>query len=100
THAARRWIVYHSPQYDAMIVLGGGNAAAPTFWRKESHVLHTQRLGEVALLVLVEGEARELLHQRAQHNEVDIAVAELHPRGGDRGGGKGAAQSFCFALPC
>ena len=63
-------------------------------------MLHTQRLGQVVLLVLVEGEAGELLHQSSQHDEIDIAVAELHSRSGDRLGRKGAAQSLLFALPC
>ena len=40
-HAPRGWIVDHSPQHDAMIVLGGRSAAAPAFRRQISHVLHT-----------------------------------------------------------
>ena len=48
-HAARSWIVDHSPQHDALIVLRGGDTAAPAFRRQELHMLHAQRLGQVSL---------------------------------------------------
>ena len=98
-HAPGSWIVDHSAEHDALIVLGGCDAAAPGFRRKKSRVLHAQWLSEMLLLILIEGEAGEFLDQRAEHDEVDVAVAELHARRGHRRRGKGTAQALFFAFP-
>ena len=58
-----------------------------------------QGFGQVAMLVLIEGEAGELLHQRAQYNSVNLAVAKFRSRSRDRRGREGAAQSLLFADP-
>ena len=79
-HAARGWIVHDSAEHDAVFVLRRRDAAAPACRRKKARVLQAQRSGQVALLVLVEGQAGELLDERAQHDEVDVAVAKLHSR--------------------
>ena len=80
-----------------MIVLRGCNAAAPAFRRKKSHVLHTQWFREIALLIFIQRETREFLDQRTQHDEIDIAVAELHAGSRHRGRRKRAPQSLFFA---
>ena len=62
-------------------------------------MLDTQRLCKVLLLVLIESEAGEFLDRRAQHNEVDVAVAELHSGSGNGNSSECAAQSLLLAFP-
>ena len=96
-HAPGSWIMHQPAKHDSMFVLRGCDTAMPAFWRKKSHVLHAQRLGEIASLIFIQGEAGEFFDQRTQHDEVDIAVAELHAGSRDRGSRKRAPQSLFFA---
>ncbi len=49
--------------------------------------------------VAVKAHAADLLHQRAQHDEVDVAIEKLRTRSHDRLLGEGHAESRFFTLP-
>ena len=56
------------------------SACEPGQRRKEARSVHPQRSKDERLGVLVESYAAHLLHQFAQHNEVDIAVGKGRSR--------------------
>ena len=71
----------------------------PRLRRKKTRVPHPQRLKDEPLRVFVQRHPRELLHQRAQHNKVDVAVDEFHSRRARRRDRKRHLISRPFAFP-
>src|SRR5580658_11043326 len=98
-HTARGWIVHKTPEHHSMFVLRRCDAAAPLHWRQKSSVFQAQRFRNVLQLVLVEAKAGEFLDHGSENDEVEITVAELRSRSGDRNAGKSAAPRLLLAQP-
>ena len=67
--------------------------------REVAGVLHAQRYGDVALRIDLQRQAGDALHQRAERDEILVAVAEDDSRRRDGRGFEEAAQAFLAAMP-
>ena len=67
--------------------------------RQVAGVLHAQGHGDVALRIDLQRQAGDALHQRAEGDEVLVAVAEDDPRRRQGGGLEEAAQAFLAPMP-
>ena len=89
--------MHESAKHNSVVVLRGRDTILPACWGKKPSVFEVERVRDVSRFVFVEGEARELLDECAEDDEVDVAVTKLDAGGGDRHGRESAAQAFFFA---
>ena len=83
-HGAGGGVVDHAAKHAPVIIFGGRNGGNPTRRRQVAGAGHRQRLENMLRRILFERQARELLDQLAEHDEIDIGVAKAGAGGGDR----------------
>src|SRR4051794_3421239 len=81
-----------------LIVLSRGNASAPARRGQEGRRLHSQWFKDVFLRELVEWHSGDLLYQKPQCLEIDVAIAE--DRSGRRDRLLGVNQLPCRYITC
>ena len=74
-HPPSRGIMHHAAQQVVVFIfLGRRNARFPGRGRQEPSLFHAERSKHVLRRIFVKRLARQLLDQRSQHHEVNIAV--------------------------
>ena len=80
-HAQRRGIVHFSAEHVVVLIkLGRRDFWRPRLRRQVTRVRHLQGRKHVLLGVMFQVLARDLLHQRAQHDKSNVAVDQARAR--------------------
>jgi hypothetical protein len=75
SHAPGGWIVHYSSQHhSALVVFRGRNPPQPTAGWKKPGGGHFQRLKNMSIGILIDGQCRDPLYQVTQNDVVDIAI--------------------------
>ena len=100
THAARPGIMHHAAQHLALLVVfGGRDLRPPGCGRQKASVRHVQRAEDFPGAVFIQRGSGHVFDQRAQRDEIGVAVDEPGAGRVNRGFGIGQAESGFPALP-